>query len=1056
MRSERLFLAVLACFLLSGFAALLYQTAWLRQFSLVFGTSELAVAAVLASYMAGLAVGAAVAGRLVAHIRRPIRVYGLLELGIALGALLVPAGLAAARHVHVALLGGQPEPPPAGGWTFSLLYLTAVFAVVAIPTACMGATLPLLAQFAVRRSEEIGSRVGLLYTVNTAGAVCGTLATAFVLLPKLGLSGTVLTGALVNALVFACSILIVRGSRRFAATEASPPASTIEDGQRLRRAGLILPMMLLSGAASFIYEVLWTRLLGHVLGASLYAFAVMLASFLTGITLGAAVASRLARTPSLARLGFMAAQLGTALLSIVVYLLLDRIPALAQALAAGESASLAANAAIASAVLLPSTLCIGATFPFAVRVLARSASEAAPAAARVFAWNTLGAIAGAILAAFVIIPGLGFDGTAKLAVSLNLLLALSALALERTPAWKLSLAGATAVLVLWAFQPAPPEDLMRASPFRTLSGSGRIAFSSIGRSATVLLLEQDGNYNLRINGLPEATILPRGHPPISGRAPLWLTSLPVLARPQARSMLVIGLGGGVALESVPPTVQAIDVLELEPAVIEANRSIAAVRRRDPLADPRLHVILNDARSALALTSKSYDVIVSQPSHPWTAGSSHLYTREFVRQVRDHLAAEGIFVQWISTELVDPTLLKTLGATLLSEFQHVRLYKPFVSELLFLASAAPIEPELQLARDASLLHEAPDVYGWLGLHVVEDLAARLLLDGEGLTRLCAGAPLNTDDRNYLALISSSFSSNSFEADLEQLLVPLDPLVAPDFGLTLDRVYTAQVLALLDAPRRGLRVARASQKESERSLGVGLVLAVEGKPEAFSAIRRAMQLNPADQQALFAFVEPSLGLLAKGQAAPDVTQAASRLVGPAAAVVAGWTHALAGRWDDVARLEERLAAARSTDLWYAVASQLRASWRTSVRTAERRRLGGEALAIIDQSLALNPLPRSLLVRAVAAQTADRPDELLGTANAVAYSIESRWKLVSDEERQAMSRIAGQILQHLATLAGDDRVAAERLEQINARLSTYDRSSSGAVRRPNHPDPRTVGPG
>ena len=180
------FLLVLLCFFLSGVAGLSYQTAWTRQFRLVFGTSELALAMVLAAYMAGLVLGAGCAGRWMDRVRRPVLVYAVLELGIGLSALAVPQAIVAARALNVALLGGT-ELPLAGSFGSGLIYGVSSFVILLVPTALMGATLPLLAQYAVQRETEIGTRVGLLYTANTVGAAAGTLLTAFVLLPRIGL-----------------------------------------------------------------------------------------------------------------------------------------------------------------------------------------------------------------------------------------------------------------------------------------------------------------------------------------------------------------------------------------------------------------------------------------------------------------------------------------------------------------------------------------------------------------------------------------------------------------------------------------------------------------------------------------------------------------------------------------------------------------------------------------------------------------------------------------------------------------------------------------------------
>ena len=373
MTASLRFPLLLLCFLFSGFAALLYETAWTREFAFVFGTSELAVVSVLAAYMGGLAAGAGLAGRLAPRVRRPVLVYGLLELGIAASALAVPTAIRAATVLHDALFGGLPAPPEEGQLASALFYLLCSFAILLAPTALMGATLPLLARFAVRRDEEIGRRIGLLYAINTAGAVAGTACAAFVLLPALGLRATVYCGAAVNALVFGLAALLARGAEEPEPGPAPDPDAAAAGGG----AGWILPLVLLSGVASFSYEVLWTRLLGHVLGGSVYAFATMLASFLTGIAIGSAVAARLATSAERAGRGFALSQLGVAALSLAAFAAIDAIPALARSLGAGGTGSLAANAAISMLVLLPGALCIGATFPFAVRVLAAGSDSAA-------------------------------------------------------------------------------------------------------------------------------------------------------------------------------------------------------------------------------------------------------------------------------------------------------------------------------------------------------------------------------------------------------------------------------------------------------------------------------------------------------------------------------------------------------------------------------------------------------------------------------------------------------------------------------------------------------
>ena len=283
-------------------------------------------------------------------------------------------------------------------------------------------------------------------------------------------------------------------------------------------------------------------------------------------------------------------------------------------------------------------------------------------------------------------------------------------------------------------------------------------------------------------------------------------------------MLIVGFGGGVVVEGVPPSVRHVDVIELEPKVIEANRVTGALRKRNPLADPRVNIIVNDARGALRLTDRRYDAIVSQPSHPWTAGASHLYTREFMQLAHDHLNSDGVFVQWMNVIFMDEDLLRSLTATLLSVFGEVRVYRPDPNTVVFLASDAPLDVELQLARSGLPLRDAPLHYARFGINNVEDLLTALVLDSEGARRIAAGAPLITDDDNRIATSSVFEKGRGMTGDTSgRLFAAHDPLQRADsvvYGPLKDALsfpYLARrigVFVLLD-PSLADRVGRMSQ-------------------------------------------------------------------------------------------------------------------------------------------------------------------------------------------------------------------------------------------------------
>ena len=931
---------VVLCFLLSGFAALLYQTAWLRQFSLVFGTSELAVATVLAAYMGGLALGAAVAGRLVGRIRRPVLVYGLLEAGIAISALAVPLLLDLASALYGWALGGRPDPPDAATLGQPVFYLVVAMVILAIPTSFMGATLPLLTRHVVTSDREVGPRVALLYATNTAGAVLGALTAGFALLPALGLRNTVLTGAAVNLLVF---LIAVRVSRAAPPLEPVAPARPDAGTRALSTGTWILPLMLVSGATSFAYEVLWTRLLTHVLGGGIYAFAAMLAAFLIGIALGGGAAGRLASSRGEAAFAFALAQVGIALLSMGVYTWMGPlIP---------EGRGMSEMVGFAIAVMLPATVFIGATFPLAVRVLARNEREAASCTARIYAWNTVGAIAGAVLTGFWLLPALGFADSVKLAICTNGFLALVGLLCAsplHRPAAGAVLAALLATLLL--YHPARPEAVLASTevlPRRW--GELREIFYAVGRSATVLVVDASEDYWLLTNGMPEASIQGRGSPPARD-AQTWLTALATIARPDTESMLVVGLGGGSALGGVPSSVRRVDVVELEPEVVRANRALQDLRSYDPLADERVRVIVNDARNALRLTNRLYDAIVSQPSHPWTAGASHLFTREFVQLARSRLEEGGVFVQWMSNNFLTVPLLRSLSATLLAEFRSVRLYRPTNGDLLFLASDAPLEIELELERSGRPLRDDPDHFHRLGISSVEDLVAALVTDHAGLEAFAAGAPFITDDRNSMATHSRG-QSELTGPRIDTLLAPHDPLldatswVHEELGGVLDFPHLARRLIRMHKSERAGALARVLPEGAARHLVLAELQADAGRTgAALQAGLDALEADPDDAQSRYFVFRQQLTEPRERQSSAGSSEALDGLDGSARAVGRGWQLLRDRDWPALAALDHALSRSRVTDIWYPDAVLLRARWRLQV-DRDRQRLASEALHIVD---------------------------------------------------------------------------------------------------------------
>ena len=807
-------LALFACFWLSGFAALLFQVAWTREFAFVFGTSELAIATVLAGFMGGLTGGAALASRFASRVERPILLYAALEAAIAVSALLVPYAIEASTLVVVTLFGDQPEVPSAGGFASGSFYIVSSLVILFVPTACMGATLPVLTRFAVTRDDEVASRVGVLYAVNTAGSVVGALVAAFYLLPTLGLRGSVIAGACINLSIFAVGASLARSSR-----PAPKPVTASTAGGTAKGAGgrLILLLLAVSGMVSFSYEILWARLLSHVLGGSVQSFATMLASFLTGIAIGSSIASRFARTPSQAARGFVFAQLGIAIFSTLCFAFADAVPALAAALGAGRDAPFA-QAAIGLIVMLPAATCIGATLPFAVGVLARHADDAASVTGRCYAWNTLGAIVGALATGFFALPALGFNGLLVVAVAINVGLAVIAArfiepdAAAEAPLGGLPLIAACTIAV--ALLVPTPVRLLTTSPLSMSASSPTLLHHAVGRSASVAaVLTPNGALEIRTNGLKEAALRRPGEP--DGLAYAWLPGLAAALRPDARDLLVVGFGGGGLLEAVPESFDRIDVVELEAEVLEANRRVAHLRAVDPFSDPRIRIATNDVRGALVLTQRKFDAIVSQPSHPWTEGASHLYTREFFALANEHLTPRGILVQWVGIDFLDATLFRSTLASARSVFEHVEVYVPYpYSEVYFAASDAPIDWK---ASGQAFVSSYPTAAAKLGIFGAEDLLVALKIDDATARELAEHAVPITDARNAF-----QFRRGRAPSEVRAIFEANDPVATANLD-GLDLSYLARRLGpagktKLDVPPERAApsaVARGQALASERN-------------------------------------------------------------------------------------------------------------------------------------------------------------------------------------------------------------------------------------------------
>ncbi|HEY6141192.1 MAG TPA: fused MFS/spermidine synthase [Thermoanaerobaculia bacterium] len=722
----------------SGFCALVYQTAWLRQFRLIFGASTFATAAVLAIFMGGLGLGSAFLGKRADRHPQPLRFYGNLELMIAVSAAFSPVLLWVIAKVYFAL-GGSVVLGLAGASVVRLILSTLVLGV---PTVLMGGTLPAAAR-AVETHDDAGRRsLALLYGMNTLGAVAGTLLSTFWLLEALGNRGTLFVAVAINLIV----ALIARWRTGTLACPAEPDPGTGKSACP----PYVLGAAAVVGFAFLLMELVWYRMLAPLLGGSTFTFGLILAIALLGIGLGGAAYAFWSGDRRATAGGFaLTCSLEAAAIAIP-FALGDRIAILANLLRAlgaeGFGGYVFGWTLVTLIVVFPAAVVAGVQFPLLISLLGSGEEDVGHQVGLAYAWNTAGAIAGSLAGGFGILPLLTAPGTWRLVV---VLLALTSVVFAK----RYAIVAAAAVALTFTLGPtavwrhsgigagrAAAHDSPNAIREWAYRNRRQLVWDVDGRESSVALID-GADYAFVVNGKVDGSA--------RGDAGTQIMSGLVCAilHPDPKRALVIGLGTGstAGWYGVVPSMERVDVVELEPAVLRVAAACAPVNR-DVLHNPKVDIRIADAREVLLTTRDTYDLIFSEPSNPYRAGIASLFTQEFYRAAAARLRDGGIFGQWVQAYDVDGQTIRTIYATLGSVFPFVETWTTDSGDLLLVATKGPI------ARDAGALRRrvaqepfrsgmsnawrVESLEGFLGHFLARDTLARALGKDE---------ELNTDDK-----------------------------------------------------------------------------------------------------------------------------------------------------------------------------------------------------------------------------------------------------------------------------------------------------------------------
>ncbi len=699
---------IYVCYFLSGALGLVYQILWLRKLLLTFGSTVHAVSTILTVFFGGLALGSWYFGRRIDRREDAgLRWYAALEIGVGLYAFMTLPLFDAIRHIYIPLYRASDFSPVAlVGWSF-----VCSCAILGFPTFLLGGTFPVLSRFLIRSREGRGVTIATLYGINTAGAMIGTLVVYYVGLPVLGLWRTLVCAGVLNLGIGMLCLAFDRhlaslgfqGQRR----EESPDPMVVGSDRPDESGGLVrwvLGAFALSGFSAMVYEVAWTRTLSLVLGSSIYAFCLMLATFLGGMALGSLVARRTLRARP-AHIGqFIFIELVLGFYGVCSILLFSELPQWFVQLwpMTGGSFAMVAwlQVGLSAAVMLLPTFVLGWLFPIVSDFVTQRITRLGEQIGRAYALNTVGGILGSFLSGFVLIPLCGLPWAIMIAALVNLIAAgiVSARlgeAKTRVPRLAGAIAGVIAVGLVGKFIIIPvwqqqafaagvylnPEAYEHASVQQSVS-QAKLLYYRDSLNATVSVHQQGNLLFLKVGGKTDASNgMDMGTQALSAHIPMLLHKNP-------KQVLVIGLGSGVTLGHASRyPVSTLHCAEIDPAVIEGARYFRAYNY-GVHDDPRTRIFPVDGRNFLMASQTRYDVIISEPSNPWMAGLGYLFTEEFYGLAKQRLAPGGVMCQWLQLYRMFPGDVKLLLKTFHHTFPYVSVWSSIPGDLLMVGSMEP--------------------------------------------------------------------------------------------------------------------------------------------------------------------------------------------------------------------------------------------------------------------------------------------------------------------------------------------------------------------------------
>ena len=729
---------LLTVFVVSGFTGLIYESIWSHYLKLFLGHAAYAQTLVLAIFMGGMALGSWAIAYYSSRVRQLLWGYVWVEglIGI-LGIFFHRAFIAATNFSFAAVIPALPTASLIHAYKWSLAAL-----LIFPQSVLLGMTFPLISGGLIRRwPARLGETLATLYFTNSLGAAIGVLVSGFVLINLVGLPGTIMTAGLLNITLALVIWAAIRGHSEPAATPAAAAAaSRAKDG--LARWFTIAAF--LTGAASFMYELGWIRMLSLVLGSSTHSFELMLSAFIFGLAFGGLyVRRRIERIRDpIAYVAYVMIVMGAlAALTLPAYNLTFDFMAwflgTSARTANGYAAFNGISQLIAALIMMPATFCAGMTLPLLTQELMRRGTGER-AIGTIYSANTLGAIVGVLVTIHVLLPSIGVKGVILGGAGIHIALGLSRLLASRHRPSRTSgiaLATCIAVFVFALFVVNLDPARMASGVYRTGSAAlpegAAVTYLRDGKTATISLVQLNGTVTIATNGKPDAGIqMGPGEPTVDESTMVLAAAIPLSMQPHPLRVANIGFGSGLTTHTLLTSalVKRLDSIEIEPLMVEAARQGFGPRISNVFEDPRSHIVYEDAKTFFASTREPYDLIVSEPSNPWVSGVATLFSDEFYGRITHHLATDGYFVQWMQIYETNLGVVASVIKALAPHFGAYAIYNTDDLDILIIATrgAALRAGDDQLLQSQQLRAELNRI----GVQSVGDIQSRKI--GDNLT------------------------------------------------------------------------------------------------------------------------------------------------------------------------------------------------------------------------------------------------------------------------------------------------------------------------------------